>query len=80
MSRRDKAMAVEVLIPPPLRPDAGGQAGAEFPANTVAETLSPPNDRVRESATAFVYGRGKLRSGSEDARYIAQENTLGASP
>jgi molybdopterin converting factor small subunit len=74
-------MAVKILIPTPLRPHAGGNAAAEFPANTVAEALSHLTAKFADLRKHLYTEEGKLRSfvnvyvNGEDIRYVAQENT-----
>ena len=74
-------MAVKVMIPPPLRPHAGGRASAEFPAMTVAEALSRLTTECAELKRHLFTEEGKLRSfvnvylNGEDIRYLSQENT-----
>jgi len=74
-------MPVKVLIPPPLRPHAGGKTAAEFPANTVAEALHGLTTEHSELKKQLFTAEGKLRSfvnvyvNGEDIRYLSQENT-----
>src|SRR6516165_12820859 len=74
-------MAVKVLIPPPLRPHAGGHAAAEFPAKTVAEALGQLTSEFADLKRHLYTEDGRLRSfvnvyvNGEDIRYLAQEKT-----
>ena len=74
-------MAVNVLIPTPLRPHAGGKNSAEFPAKTVAEALSLLTSEFADLKKHLFTEEGELRSfvsvylNGEDIRYLAQENT-----
>jgi molybdopterin/thiamine biosynthesis adenylyltransferase/rhodanese-related sulfurtransferase/molybdopterin converting factor small subunit len=74
-------MAVKVLIPTPLRPHAGGQAEANFPATTVAEALGHLTNEFVDLKKHLFTEEGKLRSfvnvyvNGEDIRYLDRENT-----
>src|SRR5215469_18932181 len=74
-------MAVRVLIPPPLRPHAGGQAAAEFPARNVAEALDRLTSEFADLKRHLFTEEGRLRSlvnvyvNGEDIRYLAEEKT-----
>jgi len=74
-------MAVTVMIPPPLRPHAGGQSAAEFPAKTVAEALTHLITEFADLKRHLFTGEGKLRSfvnvyvNGEDIRFLSQQQT-----
>ena len=74
-------MAVKVLIPPPLRPHAGGQVAAEVPARNVAEALDRLTSEFADLKRHLFTEEGRLRSfvnvyvNGEDIRYLAQEKT-----
>lgn len=74
-------MAVKVLIPPPLRPHAGGQVAAEFPARNVAEALDRLTSEFADLKRHLFTEEGRLRSfvnvyvNGEDIRYLAEEKT-----
>ena len=74
-------MAVRVLIPPPLRPHAGGQVAAEFPARNVAEALDRLTSEFADLKRHLFTEEGRLRSfvnvyvNGEDIRYLAEEKT-----
>ena len=74
-------MAVKVLIPPPLRPHAGGQVAAEFPARNVAEALDRLTSEFADLKRHLLTEEGRLRSfvnvyvNGEDIRYLAEEKT-----
>jgi molybdopterin converting factor small subunit len=74
-------MAVKVLIPPPLRPHAGGQVAAEFPARNVAEALDRLTSEFADLKRHLFTEEGRLRSfvnvyvNGEDIRYLAEERT-----
>ena len=74
-------MAVKVLIPPPLRPHAGGRAAAEFAATNVEEALGQVTSEFADLKRHLFTKEGRLRSfvnvyvNGEDIRYLAQEKT-----
>ena len=74
-------MSVKVLIPPPLRPHAGGQAAAEFAAKNVEEALGQLTSEFAGLKRHLFTEEGRLRSfvnvyvNGEDIRYLAQEKT-----
>jgi MoaD family protein len=74
-------MAVNVMIPTPLRAYAGKQASIQVPASTVGEALSALTTQFEDLKKHLFTEDGRLRSfvnvyvNDEDIRYLQKDQT-----
>ena len=74
-------MAVNVMIPTPLRAYAGKQASIQVPAGTVGEALSALTTQFSDLKKHLFTDDGRLRSfvnvyvNDEDIRYLQKDQT-----